>query len=67
MVQYRCAVQYEGILFPGIVTELDANYYSIGDSVSFTCGLGVGDDGAVPHATEWCASSVFLLLSNISY
>ena len=38
----------------GLETELDAQYVSLGEtSMSFTCVLGVGSDGAVPHATEW--------------
>ncbi|XP_063693667.1 uncharacterized protein LOC134825421 [Bolinopsis microptera] len=42
------------LLFRGIVTPLDANYYSIGkDSVSFTCELGVGAAGDVPTFTAW--------------
>ena len=41
------------VIFLGVVTELTANYYSIGAAVTMECSLGVGSDGAVPSSTNW--------------
>ena len=38
---------------PGIEDSLPVFTYTTGDEVTLSCSLGVGDDGAAPHAIKW--------------